>query len=274
MEYLDKAMFLLWRVLRLLLLVYGAMVIYAYFMADSKIFLPPPPTYEDTPEILKLVSGDRYRISALYLQNPQASYTILYSHGNATDLGQLRFVLEGLRQAGFNVFAYDYRGYGTSEGRPTEQGSYQDIQAAYRYLTEEQAIAPERLILLGQSVGGGPSTYLASHYPVAGLILESTFVSIFRVVFPFPIFPFDKFPNLRRIPQVDCPVFVIHGVLDATIPLWHGQALYAAALEPKQSWWVEGADHNNLMVVAGEARYYRAIANFAQSVSHTNSVGD
>jgi fermentation-respiration switch protein FrsA (DUF1100 family) len=244
------------------ILIYGILCLYIYFTADSKIFLPPPSSYRDTPNILKVQTADQVILSALYLPNPEASHTILYSHGNAEDLGNLPPILELIRQEGYSVFAYDYRGYGTSTGRPSETGTYQDMDAVMGYLQTELGIPPEQVIPYGRSVGGGPSTYAATQYPVAGLVLESTFTSIFRVVVPIPILPFDKFPNLRRIHQLKAPLLVIHGTQDRTIPFHHGQELFTAASVPKQSFWVEGADHNDLIWVAGD-RYPGALQNFA-----------
>jgi fermentation-respiration switch protein FrsA (DUF1100 family) len=105
---------------------------------------------------------------------------------------------------------------------------------------------------------------------LAGLILESSFTSAFRVVLPIPILPFDKFPNLDKISQVNCPVLVIHGTADETISLSHGKRLFAAAPEPKRSFWVEGAGHNDLFWVAGE-QYGEALQDFAQLVATAQS---
>jgi fermentation-respiration switch protein FrsA (DUF1100 family) len=255
---------------RSLLFIYAFFALYVFFRADSMIFLPPPASYEDTEDILKLSVTDTQEISALYLPNPQATYTLLYIHGNAEDLGDIRPVLEQLQGWGFSVFAYDYRGYGTSDGRPSERHAYQDAAAAYAYLTEQLKIAPEQIIVYGRSVGGGSATALATRYPVSGLILESTFTSVFRVVVPVPLLPFDKFPNLRRLQRVTCPVLIMHGKADQTIPLHHGQTLYAAAPEPKRSLWVPEADHNDFPWVAGE-NLPRTLAAFEELVKAQRS---
>lgn len=237
---------------RSLLLIYAIFALYVFFRADSMIFLPQPASYQDDETILKIPVTDREQISALYLPNPQSQYTLLYIHGNAEDLGDIRFFLEQLHSWGFSVFAYDYRGYGTSDGRPGERHAYQDAEAAYHYLTQRLAIPAEQIIVYGRSIGSGSATALAQRYPVGGLILKSAFTSIFRVVVPFPLLPFDKFPNRARLRQVHCPVLVIHGEADQTIPLHHGQSLYEAASEPKRSLWVAGADHNDFNGVAGD----------------------
>jgi pimeloyl-ACP methyl ester carboxylesterase len=234
--------------------IYASFAIYIFFKADSMIFLPQPSSYQDTKEILKLAVGDRERISAIYLPNPQAKYTLLFIHGNAEDLGDLRPELESLHSWGFSVFAYDYRGYGTSDGKPGEQNAYQDADTVYNYLTQTLGIPARRLLIYGRSVGSGSAVELATRYPVAGLILEGAFTSAFRVVLPFPLLPFDKFTNLDKMPKVQCPVLVMHGQVDDIIPIHHGQKLYAAAPEPKLALWVEGVGHNDFTWVAGDRR--------------------
>ena len=254
------------KVLICLVLLYGVLCLFVLLVSDDLIFFPQPSSYPDSSAILKLSSGEGITISAVYLPSAPSSYTILYSHGNAEDLGNIQPVLQQLHQIGFSVLAYDYRGYGTSRGRPSERNVYQDIDAAYNYLTQQLGIPPSRIIAYGRSVGGGPAVDLASRQPLAGLILESCFTSAFRVVIPVTLFPFDKFRNFDKLKKVNCPVLVIHGRADQVIPWTHGQQLFAAASQPKLSLWVEGANHNdNLFWVAPE-QYVAALRQFAQIV--------
>ncbi|MFS8924385.1 alpha/beta hydrolase [Synechococcus sp. B60.1] len=240
--------------------VYGYLLWLGWFQSERLIFLPRPASYQDGEAILKLTTADGLQISAVYLPNPAATYTLLYSHGNAEDLGDILPRLRKLQQGGFSVLAYDYRGYGTSEGIPSEAGAYKDIEAAYAYL-RDQGIPPGRILLYGRSVGGGPSVYLAAQKPVGGLILESTFVTAFRVLTRIPLLPFDRFDNLSRIAQINCPLLILHGTQDRLIPFWHAEALYQAARDPKRLVPIEGADHNNLLQVAGE-RYLPILHQF------------
>jgi abhydrolase domain-containing protein 17 len=253
------------RFMRSVLFIYAFFAVYVFFRADSMIFMPQATSYQDDKDILKLQVSNTEKISARYLPNPQAKYTILYSHGNASDLGDMRPTLDRLHQWGFSVFAYDYRGYGTSDGSPSENNAYQDADTAYSYLTKELKIPPQQIIIYGQSLGGGAATELAAKHPVAGLILESTFTSAFRVVVPIPILPFDKFTNRDKLSRVRCPVLVLHGEADEVIPLQHGQRLYASAPEPKQSLWIPGAGHNDFMEVAGD-RQQQALLEFQQLI--------
>jgi abhydrolase domain-containing protein 17 len=246
---------------RSILFIYTFFALYVYFRADSMIFLPLPPSYSDSKEILKIPVTPTETISAIYLPKAQATHTLLYIHGNAEDLGTVRSSLDRFQSWGFNVFAYDYRGYGTSNGTPSETHVYQDAEAAYNYLTQQLKIPANQIILYGRSIGGGSATELATKHPIAGLILESTFTSAFRVVVSFPILPFEKFNNLAKLRKIHCPILVMHGQADSVIPFHHGQTLFNAAQEPKQSLWIPDADHNDFMDVAGD-RHRQALLQF------------
>lgn len=246
----------------ILVLIYVGLGGYAYFFADKIAFQPPPAAYKDSSEILKLKAEDGNTISAIYLSSPDAEFTILYSHGNAEDLGDVRPVLEIIRRAGISVFAYDYPGYGTSSGRPSEQSAYRAEDAAYDYLIKQLNVPANRIIAYGRSLGGAVAIDLAARKPVAGLVVESSFVSGFRVLTRIPIFPFDKFPNLDKIKRVNCPTLVIHGRNDEVISFWHGERLFQEANEPKMALWVDGADHNDVPEVAGH-KYVEALQKFS-----------
>ena len=113
-----------------LLLLYIAVCVYAALVSNSLIFQPQRSSYSDNPGIIKITSSNGKKISAVYLPNPDARFTLLVSHGNAEDLGDIREWLEDMRQAGFSVFSYDYQGYGTSEGKPSEDAAYANGSAA------------------------------------------------------------------------------------------------------------------------------------------------
>ena len=132
-----------------------------------------------------------------------------------------------------------------------------------KYLVEILGISPDRIIVHGRSVGGGPAVYLAHENEVAGLIVESTFVTAFRVLTRIPLTPFDKFRNIARIGEVHCPVLVIHGRNDSTIPFWHGEKLYKKAKETKMRCWLDDTTHDHMSEEAAN-EYWEAIASFAQ----------
>lgn len=261
--------FSLERLLRLILIVivgfYFINMMLAFSFADKLIFQPQPSSYRDNSEIIKLTTSNGDQISARFFHNSAAEHTILFSHGNAEDLGTAAFFLEELRNAGFAVFAYDYRGYGTSEGKPSEENAYQDAQTAYKYVVEKLKIPPEKIIVHGRSLGGAVAVDLAAREKCGGLIVESSFVSAFRVVTKYQIFPFDKFQSLKKIGRVKCPVLFIHGRKDSLIPFWHAERLIAEANEPKFSLWIDEGDHNNIYSV-GKKLYLEKIRDFADNL--------
>lgn len=235
--------------------VYGTLLLIGLILSDSIMFQPQPSSYADSTDIIKLNSADGSVISARFLDNPAADYTIIFSHGNAEDMGNLLSLMEQFRQQGFSLITYDYSGYGTSSGRPSEQAVFSNIEAVYDYLINKRGVRPERIIAWGRSIGSGPSVNLAATRKVGGLVLESAFTSAFRVMTHIKLLPFDRFDNLRALKLVSCPVLVLHGVEDEIIPFWHGRKLYEAVGGIKEYLWVEGAGHNDLPAVAG-ARYW------------------
>lgn len=252
--------------------VYGGLAAFAHLAADGMIFQPPPATYDARRlPVARVAAEDGVPVAVLHLPHPRADYTVLYSHGNAEDLGMALPGLEALRDAGFSVVAYDYRGYGASGGgRPTSRGVLRDAEAVYRHVTGTLGVPPSRVIAYGYSVGSGPAVHLAARHPLAGLVVENGFVSAFRVVTRAPLLPFDRFPNLRDVRRVRAPVLVIHGTVDRVIPVSHGRLLYEAAPGPKSALWVEGAGHTDVAAVAGP-RYARALREFARGLAATST---
>ncbi len=252
--------------------VYLALTIYGACFADRIIFQPPSPGYRDDASVLKLTTADGATISARFFPTPKATFTLLFSHGNAEDIGYDTPFLEAVRDAGFAVFAYDYQGYGTSQGQPSEPHVYQDCEAAYNYLINNRHVPPGRIIAWGRSLGAAAAVDLAARHPLAGLIMESAFTSAFRVLTRFALLPFDKFPNLTKIGKVRCPVLVIHGKRDGIISFYHGETLFAAANHPKVSYWVDRAGHNDLALVAG-SHYFETLRKFSELIDHSTPGG-
>jgi fermentation-respiration switch protein FrsA (DUF1100 family) len=246
-------------------LVYLGFSIFAYFIADKLIFQPPFSTYRDDDKILKLTTVGGEKISARFYESSNATHTILFSHGNGEDIGLPAPMIEELQKNGFAVFVYDYRGYGTSEGKPTEENVYQDIDAAYDYLVDVKNLAPDKIIVHGRSLGGAVSVDLASRKKVGGLVVESSFVTASRVLTKYPVLPFDKFQSVHKIKNIQCPVLFIHSRKDDRIGFWHSEKLLAEANEPKFSLWIDDAHHNNLFDVAGKT-YLQAIRDFADNL--------
>jgi len=177
-------------------------------------------------------------------------------------------ILNLCRDAGFSVFAYDYQGYGTSEGRPSERAMYADVTAAYEYLTEQLKTPPQQIISMGRSLGCAAAIDLAARRPVAALVIESPFLSAFRVLTRVQLLPWDRFRNADKIRQIHVPVLVIHGRADRVVPFWQGQSLFTLANEPKHALWLDSAGHNDAMIIAPK-KYLETLRIFANSLANS-----
>ena len=198
--------------------------------------------------------------------------TLLWFHGNAGNLGnRLEHMLLSHVILGVNIFIFDYRGYGLSEGAASESGTYIDGEAAVSYLRDERGVdTEEQLILYGHSLGGAVAVEVSRRNPSRGLIVESTFTSVKDMAKSlYPYLPSSivtslmqaEYDSLSKIAGARAPVMVIHGDEDTTVPLAEGRALYEAARQPKRIYTVEGAAHNDVYAIGG-ARYFEAIRRF------------
>ncbi|MEV6432498.1 alpha/beta hydrolase [Nocardia sp. NPDC051463] len=205
---------------------------------------------------LSIATADGETLHGWWVPARRSIGHVLFAHGNAGNIGDRVPIFALLTEAGFDVLAFDYRGFGRSTGRPTEHGTYLDSRAARRVLLEQPGVDADRVLYLGKSLGGAVMLELSTVHPPAGLILMSTFTGIrdaARSVYPFlprPLVP-DAYPTLRRIPTLRAPVLLMHGDQDELLPLRHAERLYAAAPEPKRLVVVPGAGHNDLITQCG-----------------------
>ena len=196
---------------------------------------------------------------------------LLWFHGNAGNITYRYDMIRMLITIPSDVFIIDYRGYGKSEGSPTERGLYLDAQAAWDFLTNELSIPPERIIIFGKSVGGVPAIDLAARVRAAGLIVQSSFSSakdMVREIMPlFPaLFLHTKMNSVDRIKGVDCPKLFIHSRTDEVVPFKLGVRLFEAAPEPKEFFEVAGASHNSTYLTGGRP-YFEAFRRFVERCS-------
>jgi abhydrolase domain-containing protein 17 len=243
---------------------YLIMLAICLFFMDGMMFAPHPAAYTwQTPCIIDIGSPGE-PLAAYWRSSTNATVTILHSHGNAEEIGDLTEFFDSFAQSNMNILAYDYPGYGLSAGKPTEKSCYEAAERAYAFLTQKQGIPPSSIIVLGRSLGSGPACYMAEKYQVKGLILESGFLSAPRVVTRYRILPVDAFPNAKRIPRITCPKLFIHGTADPVIPFWHGKHLYGLSIGAKEFYWVQGGGHNDLQAVIGVETYTALIKKFAE----------
>ncbi|XP_040864597.1 alpha/beta hydrolase domain-containing protein 17C isoform X4 [Glycine max] len=196
--------------------------------APPRLEIPEVPS-KDNVDVLKLRTRRGNEIVAVYVKYHRPTCTMLYSHGNAADLGQMfELFVELSNRLRLNVMGYDYSGYGQSTGKPTECNTYADIDAAYKCLKEQYGVKDEQLILYGQSVGSGPTLDLASRIPeLRGVVLHSPILSGLRVLYPVKrTYWFDIYKNIDKVGAVKCPVLVIHGTADEVVDVSHGKQLW------------------------------------------------
>lgn len=202
--------------------------------------------------------------------------TLLWLHGNAGNISHRVGNLALMRRhLGMSIFIFDYRGYGRSEGTPSEAGIYRDAEAALVYLRSQRGVDPERdVVLFGRSIGAAVAVETAARRRVRAVILESPLTSIRDVAHrAYPYLPsgvlvrlFEaRYDALSRIREVHAPLMVLHGDRDGTIPMEAGRALFEAANEPKRFYTIEGADHNDTYLVGGRP-YFEALRRFVNEV--------
>jgi hypothetical protein len=202
-----------------------------------------------------LKSNDGVRLHGWLFKSrePAAFATIIYFHGNGGNIGNAGWVGESLSSRGFDVFLLDYRGYGRSAGDAgAEAGLNADADAAYEYITKTRAVPPSRVVIYGQSLGTAVAVDLSSRQDSAALVLESGFSSASDLASNvIPVLPRflhflakNRFESKRKLSSIRCPVLIVHGEPDLTIPTEHGRILFNAANEPKKLLIVPGAGHN------------------------------
>jgi uncharacterized protein len=225
------------------------------------------------PEDVRLTASDGTKLHAWWISSPNTKFTFLAFHGNASNIANRAPAYESLRDTPASVLALEYRGYGHSEGKPTEAGLYLDADAAYQYLVDERKIDPKSIISFGQSLGTAVATHLASSQTVGGVVLEAPFPSASSVASKIYWFlpglsllvrgQLDTESNLKRI---TVPILIVHCINDPVIPLELGQQVYRSARSPKQFLQIEGDCHEEASMIQ-PGRYRAALQQFLVSLT-------
>ena len=222
-----------------------------------------------------VVAGDVYfktddglTLHGWFVPSDENKITLLWFHGNAGNLSHRLENIKFLHELDINVFIFDYRGYGKSEGElPSEKTIYVDSRAAYKHLLQNKNIPKENIFLFGRSLGGAIAVEMAKEFGCAGLILESSFTSakdMAGTMFPFlPLKYFikTKFNSIEKIKGITCPKLFIHGNRDNIVPFKLGRKLFEEAPEPKEFYEIDGAGHNDTYIIGG-SEYFRVINQF------------
>ena len=257
--------------------VYFGLALYLFVFQARYVYFPELPSrqVEATPadiglafQAVTLRTADGEALAGWFVPASTARGTLLYLHGNGGNIGHRLDQIEVFHRLGLNVLIIDYRGYGASSGKPGEEGTYQDALAAWTYLTQQKRLAPERIVLFGESLGGSIAAWLAARQPPAGLVIYASFTSVPEMAQAlYPMFPASRLVRYRydtraALGNVNCPVLILHSPEDEIIPFSHGQALLEAAHEPKRLVQLRGG-HNDALQVSREV-YTREIGAFLQ----------
>jgi len=268
------------RVLRLLVLaVLGYIVVLAvlrlsesrllYVPGSGRTLLDPPAELDLGVQRVELTTSDGVRLVSWAMPADSGpGHWLLICHGNAGNISDVGrpYHYAGLRALGLSLFAFDYRGYGESEGTPTEAGLYRDADAAYRYLRDSLAVPADRIVVFGHSLGSAVAVELVSRVPAAGLVLDGALTSVVeraQEVFPYaPVrwIAASRFQSIERVGALTLPKLFLHAGNDDVVPIRHGRRLFEAAAEPKVFVTLQGG-HGDAFEV-DSAAYFGAIGRF------------
>ncbi len=242
---------------------------YFIFFPDRHVDRTPADLGLDHEDIF-FAASDGVRLHGWFVPS-DSDTTVVWLHGNAGNIShRVDNLLMINRRLGVNVFIFDYRGYGRSEGSPSEEGIYRDAEAALTYLSSRPRTANDRLVFFGRSLGAAVAVELATRVEPHALVLESPFTSIremAKLAYPFIPAPLltlpvrSRFDSLARIADVHAPVMVLHGDVDDIVPIEIARRLYDAANEPKRFYTIEGASHNDTYAAGGRP-YFDALKAF------------
>jgi len=246
------------------------------YQPGARALDPPDAALTLNQRLVSFTSADSATLTAWIIPGAKAAPDapwVLISHGNYGNIGyggRPQFYA-WFRDLGVNLFAYDYRGFGESDGAPSESGVYADAAAAYRYLTDSLHVPPSRIVLFGHSLGTGVTIELARHVSAAGMIVEDAYTSVAaRGQEVFPLLPIrliakSRFASIDKVGSLRLPKLFLHARNDQTIPIEHGRKVFAAAAEPKEFVELNGGHAD--AYTADRTRYYGSIDAFIRRVT-------
>ena len=259
-----KGLMALWLPILLIVIVaYSILGWSLFFMQSSFLYRPVGPVLYDPSDVglefekVHLETADSIKLVAWFTPAKDATITVLLCHGNGGNISHRLDTINLLNELGLNSLVFDYRGYGQSKGKTTEEGTYLDARAAWGWLVETKKTDPKNIILFGRSLGGSVAAKLATDVEARGLVLESSFTSFidigkkFYPYMPVKLFARFKYNTLQYLQQTDCPVLIVHSRGDEMIPFELGLRLYDAASEPKEFLEISGG-HNEGFLSSGE----------------------
>jgi fermentation-respiration switch protein FrsA (DUF1100 family) len=268
-----------WPYLAILIPILLAAFFYFYPQIENLFIFFPQRAFDSAPESLRLAYEDCYfttedgkKLHSWFFPGEKGQPVILHFHGNAGNISHRLDLVQPFVRKGLSVFLFDYRGFGRSEGRPSEQGLYRDGMAAFDSLVQKRGIPPDNIVLHGHSIGAAVAVEVALEKKVRALVLESAFTSTRDMAKTMPLFlllyPFlpANYNNLEKVSHLLVPKLIIHGEEDEVVPFSMGQKLFEAAADPKFFYPVEKAGHNDVFLIGGE-RYFDVFAEFARDAT-------
>lgn len=262
---------------------YGLIVAIVYLMQGRMLYLPDVPgrPLTNTPidigldyQEVSIETADGVTLHGWFIPG-RSSQVLLFFHGNAGNISHRLASIRQFRNLGLTVFIIDYRGYGQSGGRTTEKGIYRDADAAWLYLTETRGIAASHIVIFGRSLGASVAARLATLQQPLALIVESSFTSVPDIAQDlYPWLPARWLSRLRHatrdyVPDVRCPVLIIHSRDDEIIPFHHGEAIFAAANEPKTMLPLRGTHNDGFLY--DEHTYIEGLRTFLTGITAIGS---
>lgn len=245
--------------------------IYIRYIERRSIYFPMK-KIETTPSVIGLSfeevnfkTPDELLLNGWFIPCKDAKDTILFCHGNAGNISHRLEKIAIFYNMGLNIFIFDYRGYGKSQGSPSEKGLYEDVEAAYQYLISSSGVSPDNIIAYGESIGGAVVIDLASKQKVKALITEETFSSVkdmVRIIYPFlPYFILQsRFDSVSKIKEIKVPKLIIHSIDDDIVPFRLGEKLFHAASPPKEFLKLRGG--HNTAFIDSEELFSAGISSF------------
>ncbi len=248
----------LWKIVLAAFSLYMGVALALYFL-QRKLVFSPDPTYVSPDDVelqgieeVVLKSKQGHKLYSWYMKAAPSKPTLLFFHGNGGNVANREEKFRQLKAQGFGVFMLGYRGFGGSEGKPSEAAFVQDAFVAFDYLRDVAKLNEDKIVIYGESIGTSVATQLAARVEAKALILEAPMSSVTAIAqarYPYlRVRPFlrDRFESDRFIAKIAMPLLVIHGGEDEVIPLEFGQALFDAAVEPKHMKVIQEAGHNDL----------------------------
>ena len=253
-----------------------AVVLLALFVFQSRlVFFPNMPSRALGPgpdsiglafEPVEIITEDGIKLDAWYLPAQAPRGVVLFFHGNAGNISHRLDSLRIFNALNLDTLIFDYRGYGRSDGKVSEQGTYRDGEAAWRYLRDKRGFAAAEIVIFGRSLGAAIAAHVANRHMPGALILESGFVSVPEMAAAlYPWLPARrlariKYPTGEYLKTVSCPVLIVHSRDDEMIPFDQGRKLFELASEPKHFLELRGG-HNDGFLASGR-RYLDGLGNF------------